>query len=106
MTQSAKEHKLDIIRAIERSRSEFLSLGVRRLGIFGSVARGEQKPDSDVDVLVEFDPRQKSFDNFMQLSFLLEELLRRPVDLVTVEALSPYIGPHILQEVEYVNLAA
>ena len=60
--------------------------------------------NSDVDILVAFEPDQKTFDNFMDLSFFLEDLLGRPVDLVTVEALSPYIGLHILEEVEYVAI--
>jgi predicted nucleotidyltransferase len=56
--------------------------------------------------LVEFEEGRKTFDNFMQLSFLLEEVLQRHVELVTLESLSPYIGPHILREVEYAPLAA
>jgi predicted nucleotidyltransferase len=56
---------------------------------------------SDVDVLVEFEQDRKTFDNFIQLSFLLEDLFQRRVELVTIESLSPYIGPHILSEVEY-----
>lgn len=82
------------------------SLGVSRLGLFGSFARGEQNPDSDIDLLVEFAPGEKTFDAFMQLSFLLEEILEHPVELVTVESLSPYIGPHILKEVEFAAIAA
>ncbi|MGH9835584.1 MAG: nucleotidyltransferase family protein, partial [Blastocatellia bacterium] len=61
---------------------------------------------SDVDILVEFEPEKKSFDNFMRLSFLLEDLFDRRVDLITTESLSPYIGPHILSEVEYAPIAA
>lgn len=66
--------------------------------LFGSVARGEARPDSDVDVLVEFAPGQKNIDRFLTLAELLERVLQRPVELVTPEALSPYIGPHILAE--------
>lgn len=47
-----------------------------------------------------------TFDNFMEVSFLLEDLLGRKVELVTPESLSPYIGPHILREVESVDIAA
>ncbi len=79
---------------------EITSLGVRRLALVGSVVRNEARPDSDVDVLVEFDPARKTFDNFLALSELLERLLDHPVELVTTEALSPYIGPHILSEAE------
>ena len=56
-----------------------------------------------IDILVEFHPPQKTFDNFIQLAFYLEDVLGRPVDLITSDSLSPYIGPHILQEVEYVS---
>ena len=80
------------------------SFGVRRLGLFGSFARQGQGPGSDVDLLVEFEPGAKSFDNFMSLSFLLEDALQRPVELVTRESLSPFIGPRILAEVEDVPL--
>jgi len=74
--------------------------------LFGSFVRGQPRADSDVDLLVEFELGQRTFDHFMQLSFLLEDLLGRKVELVTPEALSPYIGPYILGEVEYVSLAA
>jgi hypothetical protein len=59
-----------------------------------------------VDILVEFDPDQKTFDNFMQLAFFLEDLFDRKVDLITTESLSPYLGPHILREVEYAAIRA
>jgi predicted nucleotidyltransferase len=51
-------------------------------------------------------PEKHTFDNFMEVAFLLEELLGRKVEVVTPEALSPYIGPHILREVERVPIAA
>ena len=76
------------------------SLGVARLGLFGSFARNEQGEGSDVDVLVEFEPEKKSFDSFMRVAFLLEEELQREVELVTTEALSPHLGPRILSEVQ------
>ena len=73
-----------------------------------STARGsgEQRPDSDVDLIVKFESGRKIFDKFMRVSTFLEDLLLRHVELVTTEALSPYIGPHILREAEYVDLAA
>ena len=87
-------------------RDEIQALGVRRIALFGSVVRGEARPDSDVDFLVEFDPERKTFRNFMALAFLLEDLLEREVEIVTTEALSPYIGPHILREAQDVLHAA
>ncbi len=94
------------IRRLLEAEAEIRRLGVRRLALFGSVARGEALPDSDVDLLVEFAPGQKSFDRFMALSDLLERLLEHRVELVTVEALSPFIGPHILAEAADVLRAA
>jgi len=82
------------------------ALGVKKLGLFGSFAREEQGVESDVDLLVEFERGKKTYDNFIQLAFFLEELFRRQVELVTPESLSPYIGPHIMNEVEYVPLIA
>jgi predicted nucleotidyltransferase len=81
-------------------------LGVKRMGLFGSFVRDEQTPESDIDLLVQFEPDKKSFDNFMELSSRLENLLERHVELVTTEGLSPYIGPHIMNEVEYASLSA
>jgi len=82
------------------------TLGVKKLGLFGSFVREEQGAESDVDLLVEFEQGKKTFDNFMQLSFFLEDLFKRRVELVTPESLSPYIGPHIVNEVEYVTFVA
>lgn len=82
------------------------ALGVKRIGLFGSFVRGEQKNASDIDFIVEFEKDEKTFDNFMNLSFFLEALFQRRVELVTAESLSPYIGPYILKEAEYVSLAA
>lgn len=98
--------KQDILDALDQKRSRLKALGVRRIGLFGSFARGDQRPDSDIDLLVEFEPGRKTFDTFMELSFFLEEVLQHRIELVTAESLSPYIGPHILREVEYASLAA
>lgn len=75
--------------------------GVKRIGIFGSFAREEQRADSDIDVLVDFEEGAKTFDNFMDLKFLLEDLFHRKVDLVTIKALRPQLKEGILKEVTY-----
>jgi len=98
--------KEEILQVLHQNQSQILALGVKRVGLFGSFVRGEQHVNSDVDLLVEFEQGQKTFDHFIQLSFLLEDSLGRTVELVTPDALSPYIGPSILKEVEYVSLAA
>lgn len=94
------------IQRLQHVEPQIHALGVRRLALFGSVARGEAHPDSDVDLLVEFAPGQKNIDRFLALAELLESVLDRPVELVTTEALSPYIGPHILAEAADVLHAA
>lgn len=73
--------------------------GVKKIGIFGSVARGDAKEASDVDVLVEFKKDKINFDNFMDLGFFLEDLFRKKVDLITVGGLDKYIRPYVEKEV-------
>src|SRR5215467_7075954 len=95
--------------AIERivaSEPEIRALGVQRLALFGSVARGEARLDSDVDLLVQFYPGAKTYGRFLAVAELLEARLGRRVELVTMEALSPFLGPHILAEAEDVLRAA
>ena len=75
------------------------------MGLFGSFLRQETiKPGSDIDLLIDFVPAQKTFDNLSDLYFFLEELTGRKIELVTRESLSPYMGPHILKEVQDVGI--
>ena len=94
-----------ILETIQKSQSRLLSFGVRSIGLFGSFARNQARPESDVDLLVEFEPDKKTFDNFIDACFLLEDLFGRRVELVTKESLSSYISPYVLREVEYVPLS-
>ena len=96
----------EAIQRLQTVESEIRRLGVRRLALFGSVLRNEARSDSDVDVLVEFTPAEKTFDRFMALADLLENTLGHPVEVVTTEALSPFIGPRILAEARDVLRAA
>ncbi len=95
-----------IVRRILKEREQLAFLGVRSIGLFGSFVRGYETSSSDVDILVEFMPEEHTFDNFMEVAFLLEEILKRKVELVTPEGLSPHIGPYILREIERVPIAA
>jgi predicted nucleotidyltransferase len=99
----AVKNKSELFSALLKHQARLRQFGVKRCGVFGSFARGMQTGQSDVDLLVEFEPGKKSFDNFMGLAFFLEETIGRKVELVTPESLSPYIGPHILREVEYAS---
>ena len=86
----------DILKTIEANRPRLVLLGVSELALFGSFARDEAGPDSDVDFLVEFS--EKSFDRYMELKELLEDLLGRKVDLVLKSAIKPRLRDRILNE--------
>src|SRR3990170_1626524 len=78
--------------------------GVKRIGLFGSFIRNEQKETSDIDILVEFEKGMKTFDNYMELKFYLEKLLGCRVDLVIADALKPQIKPYVMREIEYAEI--
>lgn len=104
MNQLKLNTKQDLLAALSNNRETIKSYGVSSLGIFGSFSRGSFNDASDVDLLVNFSPEKKSFDNFMDLSFFLEDLLGRKVEIVTPQSLSKFIAPHILKEVQNVSL--
>lgn len=88
----------DVVQRLTSAEAQIRSLGVQRLAVFGSFVRDDAGAESDVDLLIEFTPGHKTYDNLLALSELVEQLLQRPVDVVTREGLSPYIGPHVLAE--------
>ena len=93
---------IDEIKATIDANKEVLEtrFKVKTIGVFGSYVRGEQKKRSDIDILVEVKDSVGFFD-FIRLENHLKELLGIKVDLVTKDALKPYIGKRILQEVMY-----
>lgn len=105
MTQASLTRQ-QAVAVLTASEPEIRALGVARLALFGSVLRNQARPDSDVDLLVQFAPGAKTYDHFLALSELLELRLGRSVELVTTEALSPFIGPRILAEAQDVLRAA
>lgn len=92
-----------IIKQLQQNANDIKAFGVSRIGLFGSFSRQEERPDSDIDFLVEFKPHQKKYKNFIQLAFYLEDLFDTEIDLLTKKSLSPHFGPDILKEVEYIN---
>jgi hypothetical protein len=92
MTRTGSE----VLELLARNRDRIRSFGVRSLALFGSSVRDEATPASDVDLLVEFD--NKTFDNYMDLKFFLEDLLGRPVDLVLRSAVKSRLREPILAE--------
>jgi hypothetical protein len=87
----------EVLVILQAHREDLRRLGVKSLSLFGSMARDEARPDSDIDLLVEFADRA-TFDAFMDLKFYLEDLLGRRIDLVTSKALKPRIRPSVERE--------
>lgn len=87
----------EIFRIITRHRADLASFHVRSLSVFGSVARGEDTPESDVDLLVKFD-RPVGIFHFIRLKMFLESVLGRNVDLVTPDALKAGMREQILRD--------
>ncbi|WP_067078509.1 nucleotidyltransferase family protein [Methanoculleus horonobensis] len=91
----------EIFAILQRLRDELSTrFSVSRIGIFGSVARGEQTETSDIDILVEFS-RPVGFFTFVELEEYLSLHLGAPVDLVTPDALKPLIRERVAAEVAY-----
>ncbi|RPJ12390.1 MAG: nucleotidyltransferase [Deltaproteobacteria bacterium] len=94
----------DILQAIRANRETLVRMGASRIGLFGSFARGESSATSDIDLLVEFAEGKKTFDNFTDLCFFLEELFGRNVDVLTPASLSPHLKQQIEAEVRFEKL--
>jgi predicted nucleotidyltransferase len=92
----------EILQKLAGHREDLKAFGVKSLALFGSAARSEARPDSDLDILVQFDG-PATFDGYMELKFYLEELLGRQVDLVTQKALRPRLQRYVEQEALYVT---
>lgn len=93
--------KNDIVKTIQDNMKEIKGYGIKKIGIFGSVATSSQTEQSDIDILVEFQKDKKAFDNYMELKFFLENLFNRKVDLVLQDALKSRIRDSVLKEVSY-----
>lgn len=90
---------LDLLRQAEPTLKK--RYGVAKIGIFGSFVRGEERLESDIDVLVTFRKGQKTFENYMECKFYLEDLFQRKVDLVLKNTIKSRLRPYILGEVVY-----
>jgi hypothetical protein len=78
-------------------------MGIKRIGLFGSYIRGDNRSDSDIDILVEFRQGEEKYRNLLKLHEYLTGLFQTKIEIVTMGGLSPYIGPHILKEVRFVE---
>jgi predicted nucleotidyltransferase len=86
----------EIVNIINKNSDILKKYGVKKLELFGSYVKGEQKNDSDIDFLVEFNI--PNFENFMDLVFFLEDLFGKKVELITKGSMSPYIEPYVEKE--------
>ena len=96
-----------ILSRLIRNEQIIKQYGVEKVGLFGSFITDERTKQSDVDILVEFKKDKVSYDNFINLCFLLDSLFQgRKVEVVTTNSLSPYIGSKILKQVEYATFSS
>ena len=95
--------KENVLQDLQGIKSKTARLGIREIGLFGSYLRNEQTEKSDIDILIDFDPLKETYDNYLAVYDLIEDLFKgQKVEVVTRNGLSPFIGPKILNEVEYV----
>ena len=95
--------KDEILSTLINRKEVLKSLGAARLGLFGSFVRNTPNPESDIDIIIEFENGRKTYDNFISIAYFLEDIFKTKVELVTLNSLSSYIKPYILKEVEYVS---
>lgn len=93
----------EILNFLEENREHLKKFGVEKIGLFGSYLKNCQHQKSDIDILVEFESGKKTFDNYMDLKFFLEDLFCCPVDLVVKEALKLSLKSSILRSVHYAS---
>jgi hypothetical protein len=90
-----------ILEFLEKNAEQLKKYGVKQIGLFGSFATGKNTNNSDIDILVEFKVGEKTFDNYMDLKFFLEDKLKRKVDLVIKKNIKPELKKEILSSVKY-----
>ena len=95
--------KSAIQQMLRSSKPRLSQMGVSKIGLFGSAGRDEMTENSDIDILVDFESDKETYLNYIAACELLESIFEKEkVEIVSLKGLSPFIGPHILNEVEYV----
>ncbi|MDY6936752.1 MAG: nucleotidyltransferase family protein [Cyanobacteriota bacterium] len=88
----------EVITILAAHREQLKAMGVKSLNLFGSVARDEARPDSDVDFLVEFD-RPVGLFEFIEVRLYLQDILGCDVDMGTENALREHLREPVLEDV-------
>ncbi len=104
MKEKSDLSKKSLIDFLIKNKGQLQRFYVISIGIFGSYSREQANQNSDIDLLVEFEPGRKTFDNLIGLNDYLENALNKPVDLVTKASISKFIWPYIEKDVEYVQV--
>ncbi len=95
--------KSKILQILREKKELLTKYGVERIGLFGSYSKNLQHKNSDIDILVDLNSEQETFDNLMSIYDILENLFKNyKIEVVTKNGLSKYIGAYILKETEYV----
>jgi uncharacterized protein len=91
----------EIIKKIKEKSKDIKKYNVKKIGLFGSFAKNKQHKKSDIDIIVNFN--EETFDNYMDLLFLLEKMFKRKIDLVIEKDLHPELN-YVKNEAKYVRL--
>ena len=92
----------DVIAKLKAAESALRARGVRRAAVFGSIARGDERPDSDIDILVEFEPgAEGSIYDYMNLKEYIAGLFDGPVDVIDRGALKPHLRAPVVRDTLY-----
>lgn len=94
----------DILAFFRKNKGQLKKYGVEKIGLFGSYVKNQQNKDSDIDVLVEFKKGTKTFDNYMDLKFYLEDRFNKKIDLVINKNIKKDLKREILGSAKYAQL--
>jgi predicted nucleotidyltransferase len=84
----------DVLATLRRNESALRARGVRHAALFGSIARGDHRPDSDIDIMIEVDPDAHiTVFDYVGLKEYIAGLFETPVDVVSRDGLKPYVRP-------------